>query len=56
MKMNETIDYLTSRLLCQDMEKKLAVWFESRLDARETFRKFYQPEEKEIDHESNSRV
>jgi len=51
MKMNETIDYLTSRLLCQDMEKKLAVWFESRLDARETFRKFHQPEEKESKHE-----
>ena len=26
-------------LLCQDMEKKLARWFESRLDAREVFRR-----------------
>ena len=25
-------------LLCQDMEKKLAVWFESKPDAREVFR------------------
>lgn len=26
-------------LLCQDMEKKLARWFESKLDAREVFRR-----------------
>ena len=30
---------LYPNLLCQDMEKKLAVWFESRLDAREVFRR-----------------
>ena len=26
------------RLLCQDLEKKLSVWFESRVDARYAFR------------------
>ena len=30
---------LYPNLLCQDMEKKLAVWFESRLDAKEAFRR-----------------
>ena len=30
---------LYPNLLCQDMEKKLAVWFESKPDAREVFRR-----------------
>jgi hypothetical protein len=29
-----------AELLCQDLEKRLAVWFEKRLDARETFRRW----------------
>jgi hypothetical protein len=38
-------------LLCQDMEKKLAVWFESKPDAREVFRcggSVYKQKESEV--------
>ena len=35
----EIAEDLYPNLLCQDMEKKLAVWFESRLDAKEAFRR-----------------
>jgi hypothetical protein len=37
--LNLILKDLYPNLLCQDMEKKLAVWFESRLDAREVFRR-----------------
>ena len=29
---------LNTNLLCQDMDKKLSMWFESKPDAREVFR------------------
>lgn len=32
---------LPAELLCQDMDRKLAKWYESKLDAKETFRRFF---------------
>lgn len=35
----EIVEDLYPNLLCQDMEKKLSMWFESKPDAREVFRR-----------------
>ena len=30
---------LSDDFLCQDLERKLSLWFESKVDAKETFRR-----------------
>lgn len=41
VKADELMEDLYPNLLCQDMDRKLARWFESKLDAKATFRRWY---------------
>jgi hypothetical protein len=35
------VSLVKAELLCQDMDKKLARWFEGKVDAKTTFRRWY---------------